>query len=125
MIEALESLVAILREKGIKESTVVNATGINKTTVHAIYAGINDNPKLQTIIDIADYAGIRLVWETDQSKKAIDSGDISAYREMMVRRDRENDTLLQIVKSQRDDLDRKDQTIEELREELKELRGRK
>lgn len=125
MVEIVETLVTILREKGIRESAVVVGTGINKTTVHEIYTGLNDNPKVQTIAAIADYAGIRFMWVTEESSRAINTGDITAYREMMAHRDKENDTLLQIMRSQRDALDRKDRIIESLTEQLNEYRAKR
>ena len=126
MIEIMEALITILRERGIKESSVVAGTGINKTTIHEIYTGVNDNPKVQTITEIADYAGIRLVWETEKSKKAIDTGDISAYREMMANRDKHIDSLMDVIASQRRSLDKKDDIIAAMQKEISRLvRGEK
>lgn len=119
MITILEQLGDIYRSSGKTIKTISEDTGLTPATVRGILmrdkSSAQENPNLQSIIDIAECFGCELVIVTPRDKKAQeDPQDITAYRSMLASKDRHIEQLISIIDRQQVALDKKDAKIEEL-----------
>lgn len=106
MADIVTELLVIFQQQGITEKDLITHCDVSKNTIHEVWTGRQHNIQTLTLEELIKPFDIRLTLETSTSRAAVDNSDISAYREMVARRDDQILKLESLLEKRDEQVDR-------------------
>lgn len=118
MMQLLRDIRAVMLYKKISVSKLAEMLHKEPPTLFRQLDPEKGNPNLASIVQIVDAIGAKLVIETDESVKAIEESDVSAYRARIAEMGAEISRLREAIADKDARIERRDKIIEEQKEAM-------